>query len=423
MPSPLRLKDRTFYGWVVVGAFFIISATIMGVRYSFGVFFKSLASEFDLTRTATSMIWSVYMIAGTVFIILGGWALDRYGPRIVVLVMGIFCGLSLLLTSQVGSLWQLFVSYSLLLAVGTSAQYVVLMSTVSRWFDKKRGLALGIASAGGGVGAVVMAPSATFLIAGFGWRTAYIAMGVISWLLLVPLGRLLKRDPYEIGALPDGAKAVSAGISREKPESGESIHPAGLSLSQAVRTRSFWLITAFFLCFGSALFLVVTHLVNHVTDIGFSAVQAATVLSMTSGMAIPGRVAIGLVSDRVGKKSTAIVCFSVQVGALIWLIWAQELWMLYLFGIVFGLAYSGIPVASAGLVSQTFGLRKMGTILGVLDVGFALGAAIGPAIGGYIFDVRNSYSLAFVYCAAIILLASMLIALVRREMSAEISSA
>jgi len=178
--SPLRLKDKLFYGWVVVAAFFIVGTIIWGIRFSFGVFFNSIESEFNLTRAATSTIFSIYMVLGGVFAILGGWALDRYEPRIVVLLMGLFTGLGLLLTSQTNSLWQLFITYSLLLSIGTNATYVVLTSTVSRWFDKKRGLALGIAGSGVGLGMMVMAPFATYLISNFDWRMAYIGIGLIA---------------------------------------------------------------------------------------------------------------------------------------------------------------------------------------------------------------------------------------------------
>ena len=150
MLSLLRVKDKLFYGWVVVVVFLIIGTTIWGTRFSFGVFFKSIESEFDLTRVATSGVFSVYMVLGIAFAILGGRAADRYGPRIIILLMGLFTGFSLLLTSQTNSTWQLFLTYSLLLSIGTGAMYTVVMSTVSRWFDKKLGVALGIGSSGAG---------------------------------------------------------------------------------------------------------------------------------------------------------------------------------------------------------------------------------------------------------------------------------
>ena len=416
MLSPLKLKDKLFYGWVVVVVFFIAGTAIWGTRFSFGIFFKSIESEFDLTRAATSTILSVYMVLGCVFTFLGGWALDRYGPRIVLLLMGLFTGVSLVLTSQTNSLWQLFITYSLLLSIGTSAIYVVSMSTVSRWFDKKRGLALGIASSGLGLGIVVVAPFATYLISKLDWRMAYFVIGIIAWLIAIPLSRLLRKDPYEIGLLPDGAKSDSVDRRLQKPKNEEvSVQPTDLSLLQAFRTRSFWLTMFAWVFFAASLFLVVTHLVPHVTDMGFSAEEAASVFSLVGVMIIVGRLLMGIVSDKIGGKMTAIICILLQAGAMVWLLWAWDLWMLYLFAIVCGFTWGGIGPSMATLVGDTFGLRQIGSILGILDGGFGVGAAIGPVIGGLIFDVTNSYFMAFLLGAAALLVVALLIALIRQE--------
>jgi len=406
---PSGLKDRLFYGWVVVATFFIAGTAIWGVRFSFGVFFKSIESEFSLTRAATSAIFSTQMALGAVFTIVGGWALDRYGPRIVLFLMGLFTGLGLLLTGQTNSLWQLFLTYSLFLGMGTSAIFVTAMTTVSRWFEEKRGLAIGVASCGAGLGPVIVAPFATHLIAEFDWRTAFVIIGLIAWLMVIPLSWLLKRDPYEIGALPDGVKMSSENAGNKHAP------PAGLSISQAFRTRSFWLITLVFLLFACSLFLVVTHLVPHVTDIGFSVVEAATVLSMTGGATLAGRLLLGAASDKIGRKTAPIVCTLLHVMAMVWLLWSEELWMLYLFALAFGFAWGGMGPTMAALIGDTFGLGRLGAILGTLDAGFCAGAALGPYVGGLIFDVSRSYSLAFSLGAAAMVLATLLIALVRRE--------
>ena len=411
MLSPLRLKDKLFYGWVVVVAFLITLTTVVGTRLSFGVFFKSIESEFDLTRAATSAVFSTHMILCCVFAILGGWALDRYGPRIIILLMALISGFSLLLTGQTNSLWQLFITYSLLLSIGSGGLFPVTASTVSRWFDKKRGLALGIATSGVGLGTVVMAPFATFLISTFDWRMAYIVMGVIVWLIVIPLSRLLKKDPYEIGALPDGADSLSEDITNQK----NNIRLTDLSLQQALRTRSFWLIILIWLFFATCMSLVFTHLVPHVTDIGFSAGEAATVLSLIGGAAVAGRVLMGIASDRIGRKLTGSICTLLQAGAMLWLIWSQDLWMLYLFALVFGFAFGGMSPGLAALIGDTFGLRNIGSILGVLEVGFGTGGAIGPVIGGLIFDVNNSYTVAFLIGALVIFISTLLIALIRQE--------
>ncbi len=200
----LKSKDALFYGWVVVASFLLVGITLYGIHFSFGIFFKSIQSEFNLTRTATSAIASANLLLAGICAFGAGWALDRYGPKTVILLMGSFAGLSLLLTSQTNSLWQLFITYSLLLAIGTGALYVVPTSTISRWFDKKRGLALGIAGSGSGLGTVSMAPFATYLISNFEWRIAYIVVGLIAWLIVIPSSWLLKREPRDIGTLPDG---------------------------------------------------------------------------------------------------------------------------------------------------------------------------------------------------------------------------
>jgi len=409
--SPLGLKDKLFYGWVVVAVFFVSGITLYGVHFSFGIFFKSIESEFSLTRAATSAVLSANLLLAGLYSFFAGWALDRYGPKIVVLLMGVFTGLSLLLTSQTGSSWQLFITYSLLLAMGTGALFVVPMSTVSRWFDKKRGLALGMASSGVGLGPLVMAPFATYLIASFSWRVAYIVIGLIAWLIVIPLSRLLRGDPYEIGALPDGVKTLP-----EDTESEEGIiQPAHLSLPQALRTRSFWLVMFIWVLYASNIFLVFTHLVPHATDIGYSAMEAAAIVSLLGGAAVAGRVVLGTVSDRMGRKVTAIICALLQAGAMMWLLWANDLWMFYLFALVYGFAFGGMSPVMAALIGDTFGLGRIGAILGMLEVGFGIGAAIGPAVGGFIFDVSNSYFLAFLLGAAVMLVATLLIALIRRE--------
>ena len=407
----LKFKEKIYYGWVVVGAFFIVGVTLVGILLSFGVFFESIESAFHLSRAETSAVSSANLLLAGVCAFFAGWALDRYGPRIVVLLMGLFTGLSLLLTSQTGSLWQLFITYSLLLAMGAGATYVVRMSTVSRWFDKKRGLALGLAGLGVGLGPLFMAPFATYLISNFSWRTAYIVIGLIAWLIVIPLSRLLKRDPYEIGALPDGVKSGSNDMGEE--EGGMRL--SGLSLPQVFRTRSFWLAIFIWLLNASSVFLVMTHLVRHARDISLSPMEAATVLSLLGGAAIVGGMLVGIASDRIGRKVAAISCALLQAGAMVWLIWAQDLWMLYLFALVYGFAFSGMSLAMAALIGDTFGLGRIGAILGLLEIGWGIGAAIGSVMGGLIFDARGSYSLAFLLGAVAMLIATLLISLTRRE--------
>ncbi|MFC2002594.1 MFS transporter [Chloroflexota bacterium] len=412
------IKDRLFYGWVVVIACLFIATIIYGARYSFGVFFKSIESEFDLTRAATSGVFSIYMVFCSAIAVLGGWALDRYGPRIITFLMGIFTGLSLILTGQASSPWQLFISYSLLLAIGTGAGYTVLMATASRWFDKKRGLAMGIAGSGAGLGTVVMAPFAAYLISAFDWRMAFVVIGLISGLVIISLSMLLKKSPGEIGLSLDGVKSDSGEIVVQDRK--DDAQPGSFSLIQAFRTRSFWFFWVMWLSFSASLHLIITHLVPHATDVGISGAEAAIFLGLVGAMSIPGRLIVGGVSDRIGRKVSAVTCAIVQAGAMMCLTWSQEPWMFYLFAVVYGFAYGGFDAPTAALIGDIFGLRSLGVIMGVLVVGWGIGAAIGPAVGGFIYDVRESYFAAFLIGALSMLAAALLVSLTKRETSRNI---
>lgn len=411
MLSLSRIKEKVFYGWVVVVAGLIIGLISFGIRYSFGVFFKSIESEFALTRAATSGIFSAYMVLAGVFSILGGWALDKYGPRMVTLLMGSFTGLSLVLTSQANVSWQLFISYSLLLALGTGAIFTVVNSTVSRWFDKRRGFALGIASSGGAVGTVVMAPFATYLISNFDWRTAFIVLGLIAWLIVASMSMLLRKDPSDIRLLHDGVKPEATKIKLQNNEN--STQPTDLSLSEASKTSNFWFLVIIWLLLSLSVHLILTHAVPHAIDLGISPIDAAVILSLIGLAAVSGRVVAGMVSDSIGRKAPAITCALLQVGALMWLIWIRDLWMFYLFAVVFGFSWGGVGSQVTVLISDIFGVRNIGAIMGTIVAGWTIGAAIGPAMGGFIFDISNDYSIAFLAGAAAMLIATLFAALIR----------
>ena len=191
--TPEPRQGRFFYGWLIVATCLFISLVIFGIRYSFGVFFTPLEEEFGWPRATTSGIFSTYMILASLAAIISGWALDRYGPKIVVVAMGVITGVSLFLTGRVDSLWQLYLTYSVLLAVGTGGTYAIIMSTGSRWFLKRRATALAIIGSGAGLGTVVMTPISAQLISAYDWRTCFIILGVVVWLTVIPTAWLLKK--------------------------------------------------------------------------------------------------------------------------------------------------------------------------------------------------------------------------------------
>lgn len=407
------IKHRLFYGWVVVIALFIILSTVLGIRSSFGVFFKSIESEFFLTRAATSSIFSVYMVICAGVAILGGWALDRYGPRVVVFVTALFATLGLVLTSQTSFVWEVFVAYGLLVAIGTGAVFTVVTATTSRWFVKKRGLALGIGLSGEGMGTLAIAPLAAYLISACGWRTAYIIMGLAAGVVISLLSLLLRKSPAEMGLSPDGEKAIPGNMGMESK--GNGVQPVSFSPMEALSTKNFWFLWLSTLCYTLAHFIIQTHLVPRVTDLGISPVAASVMLALIGAGNITGRILMGIASDVLGRKLSAVSCALLQVAMMVWMAWAHTSWMFYFIALLSGFAFGGLSTTVIAMLGDTFGVGRLGAIMGVIVVGFSLGAALGPYIGGFIFDVTSNYFVAFLTGAAITLLAVLFVALVRRR--------
>jgi MFS family permease len=342
------------------------------------------------------------LIAGLVSIG-GGWALDKYGPKKVTLAMGLFTGFSLIISSQVLTAWQLYISYGVLLALGTGALFAVVNSTTSRWFVKKRGLAVGITSSAGAIGGVILAPFSALLLLQFDWRISFIILGAISLVILVPVSQLMKRDPGEIGLLPDGIEP--------EMEHGKSPGPLmisqqdGLALSESSKTRQFWFLAMIWLFLAVSVQMVLAHVIPHAKDQGISPIDAAFIISLIGVGAVLGRVIDGRLSDIVGRKLPAITSGIIQVAALISLIFIRDLWMFYVFALFFGYGWGGMGTQVTLLVGDIFGLRSIGANLGAITSGWNVGAAIGPALGGIIYDITGNYYPAFAIAAFGMLLA------------------
>ena len=403
-------KNKLFYGWVIVIFSGFTTLILTGTRFSFGVFFKPLANEFDLTRAATSSLFSIHMILCAFFTIAGGWTLDRYGPRLVYLLMGLFTGLSLLLTSQANSYWQLFIIYSLLLSIGIAPHLAVMNALVSKWFDKKRGFAIGIAGSIARLGQVFYAPFCAFLISAYDWRIAYMVMGLIVWFVVIPASRLMKNDPREIGALPDGAKFITTQL---EDEVKEDYLLSGLSLSQALRTKNYWILSFAWLFIATGNMLVWTHVVPYATDVNITAVKAATIISVIAVFAIPSGILIGRFSDIKGRIPPLIIICLFRAVVLVGLIWASELWMFYVLAISLGISIGGSAVILVTLNVDIFGKRNIGVIMGTLDVFASLGCAIGPFLGGLVYDINNSYTVAFIIAATANIILVPLVSLIK----------
>jgi len=397
---PPGTKSRGFYGYVVVVCAFFCMMIILGLHTSFGVFFKPVSTEFGWTRAITSGAFSLAWVTQGLFSVFMGGLNDRLGPRIVLTVCGLIFGLGFLLMSQISAVWQLYLFYGLIIGTGTSGAWVPLLSTIARWFIHRRGLMTGIAGSGIGVGGLVIPLVATQLIFAQGWRMSYIILGSVALGITISAAQFLRRDPAQAGQTPY--------VNNKGREPSLELGTQGLSLKEAVKTREFRVFFLMIACSGFTICSVILHIVPHVTDLGFSPAIASSVLATMNGVAIAGRVGLGSAADKIGNKRVFLISFFFMLGTLSWLVFAREAWQLYLFAIIFGFAQGGLGVMESPLAAELFGLRFHGLIFGVIQLGWMVGASVGPLVTGYIFDVNSSYTMAFLLSAAIAFLGLLL---------------
>ena len=390
---PHKTAPRIFYGYIVVASAFLIMLVSWGLYIVFGVFFNPLLKEFGWTRAMISGAYSLSSILHGILGIAMGWLADRYGPRIVVTFCGIFLGLGYLLMSQVSTIWHLYLFYGVIIGIGMGGLWVPLLSPVVRWFVGRRSLMSAIVISGLTVGQLVAPLVISRLISAYDWRSSYIILGCAVFVLVVLPAQLLKRDPAQMGLLPYG--------SSEEKQQGLESPTSDYSLKEAIYTPQFWVFMFVLFCFGFSAFSITIHLVPHAIDLGNSDVSAANLLAINGGAGILGNFVLGgIIGDRIGNRKAFILGFALMAVALFWLAPVKELWMLYLFSIVFGLALGSMGPSESPLLARLFGLRSHGFIYGVIGIGFTAGGAVGPLVTGYIFDITGSYQNAFLTCAA-----------------------
>jgi len=330
---------------------------------------------------------------------------DRFGSRLVMTICGTFLAAGFLLMSQINTVWQLYLFYGVMIGIGMGGFYIPMVSTVARWFVKRRGMMTGIVVSGVSIGTLIAPPVANWLISAYDWRLSYIIIGATVSVVVLSAAQLLKRDPTQVGQLPHGVHTRAT----------TSLEPVfqGFFLKEAVYTKQFWLVFGICFCAGFCAYAIVVHIAPHAIELGTTTTTAANILATVGGVSTAGRVVMGSAADRIGSKQALIIGFLLMAGALLGLVLTRETWTLYLFAAVYGFAHGSCDAPLSPLVAALFGLRSHGLILGVIGSGFAIGSAAGPLVAGYIFDATNSYQVAFLVCAVIATVGLILAAVLR----------
>ena len=404
---------RPFYGWWIVAVSAITLLLAGGIGYyTFGAFFTPLVGEFGWNRAQISLSMSIMGLIGLAGPLFGMWV-ERFGARRTMMLGALVMGLAFACLGFTSSLHYFYVMY-FVVAVGQMAiLHIPVLTLVSQWFEKRRGLAMGVSVAGLGLGGMIMLPLSAYLISLLGWQWTYRILGVAICLILLPLINLVVRNtPGDMGMLPDGDRRAQ----RDDDCAARPCGNAGAqvwTLSGALRTPTFWMLVAAFTLVFTGTSSVIAHAVPFFVGQGFSNQTASTIVGSAVGVSILGRIGTGYLCDRVPVKYAAMLFFVLQAVALLVLISAGTGAAVPAFIAIFGLAMGGLFVLEPLVIREYFGLSSFASIYGGLWAFETLGWGAGPYITGYVFDKTGSYDSAFLVFLVATLVATALIMLVR----------
>ena len=395
-----------FYGWIIIVVTFVTTAIGVNARTAFSLLFAPIIDEFGWERGITAGAFSFGFVVSAAVSPLFGRLMDRFGPRAVMeLGVALMAG-GLLLAPLTTRPWHLYVTLGVLVGAGSiclgySGQSLFLPN----WFNRRRGLAIGLAFAGVGVGSVTLLPWVQLMIEQTGWRTACTAMGLLVLVVLAPINLLLRKRPEDIGLRPDGDAAPSA--TSAKPVSNV-VDPdwaaIDWTLKRALATSRFWWLATGY--FGGLYiwYAVQVHQTKYLLDIGFSPSVAVWALGAVSLLGIPGQILLGHVSDRVGREwvwSASCLGFAICFAALIALSHYPTLLLVYVMVLAQGALGYGLTSIMGAVVVEIFQGRHYGSIFGTMMVAALAGGAAGPLVTGVLHDLSGNYTLAFLIGIAV----------------------
>jgi MFS family permease len=368
-------------GWIMVAVSAVVIGTGFGTLWSFPIFLKPLAAEFGWLRGETALAYSAAtFLIGLMGIIMGGLA-DRFSARPLVLMGAIVLGTSQLLLGYIQSLWQLYLIYGVLVGgFAISAFYVPLVSNVGFWFERNKGLAIGITLGGQVAGAAIVPFVVRILISTMGWRATYVTMGIIIWLLLIPLSFLIRRPPGH-GPAANAASAPRQWTRRE----GAAISPARLITVLSI--------AIVFCCICMAIPLI--HGVSRASDAGIGAESAAAVLSLMMIGGFVGRIGSGKISDHIGGMRTLLLASGIQTLTVFWYSQLGDIAAFYILALLFGVGYGGVMPSYAIIIHEMVPANLAGRALGIVYFLGNVGMGLGGYFGGLLYDVSGAYTLTF----------------------------
>ena len=396
---------KVFYGWSLVGLAFSASMITAGISgYGLSFFVIPMSEDLGVSRAEFSTITLFRLASLPIIPILGILVDKRHGPRLLLTFGSVIAGLTLVATSRVETLWQFFIVYGVVfgIAMFTMGGQLVGPAVLAKWFIRRRGRVMAISAVGISGGGLVIAPTAGWLVSEFGWRTAWVVLGVLTILVITPAAALLmRRQPEDVGLLPDGARPSAqstAGVSSIKdPTRTDYEYP--WTVRQAFRTRALWVLLAVQTLATLALMPMLFHQVAYIQDKGFGLATATGVATTLAGFAIVGKLVYGYLVERIAPRWVLAMCLIPAGLSLFLLVGAQGTAMLYAYAVVHGTTMGGFLPLMNVVFAEYFGRHHMGAIRGAITpVGNVMGA-VSPVIAGWMWVATGSYNAPFMILA------------------------
>jgi MFS family permease len=412
----LRLAERIpfFYGWIIVGTAFLGTFVGGGLQsFTFSVFLEPMSESLGWSRTVLTGALALRILTAASLAPLFGFVVDRYGPRFLMVASAVIGGVATLLLSRVSEIWQFYAIFAFVgISGGAGLGGVVTGATVSKWFVRLRGRALAFTTMGGPAPGLILAPVIAFVVFTYGWQAGWILMSVLFIVLLLPVSLLMARQPEDMGLLPDGAKSEDE-VKETYGRRASLESQYSWRLGEALRTRTLWLLVLTQILSGLAVSSVVLHEFSYVKQLGYSTAVAAGVLSTHGGLAMAFRPVWGLMLERVPVRFAMSAVYLGTGGALLILLNASSIPMVFLFAAVYGSSVAGLAVSQAIIFPNYFGRDNVGTIRGFIMPLSMPAGALGPFLVSVAFDTKGTYFMAFTVLMFLMLVSAVIMLLVK----------
>ena len=401
---------RIYYGWFVLAAGFAILATAITIRSSFGIFFKPILTDIGLSRSALSLPVALSLILYGAIQPVSGFLVYRYGVRAVTVAGSLVSGIAVLGMSQIDSLFGIYFFFGILLAIGGVGNGPApVVSLVTSWFRKRRGMALSIVFVGISAGQLVGFPLIVRLLEAVGWRVSFVWLGLVLILGLAPLCFwIIRNSPKDVDFPPEEAAGP---VGEEEPP----VLSFRLVLTQVVRTPSFLILSSAFFSAGYAVSAMYVHWVPYATDVGFAATTATTAFAVGVGMSIPATLFIGPLSDRIGRKLPLCAAYLFRGTGISLFPLLQNDFALWAGPILIGMGWLAPGPLTSALAGDQFGPRNVAVVIGFIMVIYQIGQASGAWVSGYLHDLTGSYKIAFFLAGYLCLQATVISAFIQEK--------